>query len=144
VYGVGQNMGNLKQGMASIYLAMALKDNHITVKGAKDRFRDFVYIDDVVDAVIKALDRTNGELYEFYNVSTGQKQTVEEVINVITNELNTGVTVEYVEGTPGDQHGIFGNNEKIKNDLSWTSKYDFKSGMKKMIEWAVSSKKNRG
>jgi UDP-glucose 4-epimerase len=136
VYGVGQNMGNLKQGMASIYLAMALKDNHITVKGAKDRFRDFVYIDDVVDAVIKALDRTNGGLYEFYNVSTGQKQTVEEVINVITNELNTGVTVEYVEGTPGDQHGIYGNNEKIKNDLSWTPKYDFKSGMKKMTDWA--------
>ena len=71
VYGVGQNMDNLRQGMASIFLAMALKDRHVLVKGSKDRFRDFVYIDDVVDAVLKALHREQGEAFEVYNVSTG-------------------------------------------------------------------------
>ena len=53
VFGIGQNMDNLKQGMASIYLAMAIRNQHITIKGSKDRFRDFVYIDDIVNAVEK-------------------------------------------------------------------------------------------
>lgn len=60
VYGVGQNMDNLRQGMASIFLAMALKDRHVLVKGSKDRFRDFVYIDDVVDAVLKGASPRTG------------------------------------------------------------------------------------
>ena len=50
VYGPGQNMQNLKQGMVSIYLAYLMNDEPITVKGDKNRFRDFIYIDDVVDA----------------------------------------------------------------------------------------------
>jgi len=50
VYGPGQDMTNLRQGMISIYVSQALASNHIVVKGSFDRFRDFVYIDDVVDA----------------------------------------------------------------------------------------------
>ena len=49
VYGIGQNMENMKQGMASIYLAQAIKSKHIIIKGSGERFRDFVYISDVVD-----------------------------------------------------------------------------------------------
>ena len=47
-YGVGQNLDNLRQGMVSIFLAQALKNHHIDVKGSLQRFRDLVYIDDAV------------------------------------------------------------------------------------------------
>lgn len=142
VYGVGQNMSNLKQGMASIFMAMAIKDKHILVKGSKDRFRDFVYIDDVVDAVLKATERDGSvKPYEYYNVSTGIKQTVEQVINTICENLPFDVSVEYTSGTPGDQHGIFGDNSKIKNDLNWTPKIDFKTGISMMTKWALEEMK---
>lgn len=136
VYGAGQNMDNLRQGMASIFLAMALKDRHVLVKGSKDRFRDFVYIDDVVDAALKALYREQGEPFEVYNVSTGIPQTVETIIETIRKALPYEVTVEYTSGTPGDQFGIYGSNEKIRKELGWTPQIDFQTGMKKMIEWA--------
>ena len=55
VYGYGQDLDNLKQGMVSIYLAQALKNNKIIVKGSLDRFRDFVHIDDVVDCGLEQL-----------------------------------------------------------------------------------------
>lgn len=137
VYGVGQNMTNLKQGMASIYMAMAIKDKHITVKGSKERFRDFVYIDDVVDSVIKSINRDEGEQFEVYNVSTGKKNTVEQVIEEIKNNLPFDVSVEYIEGTPGDQRGVYGNNSKISDELKWNPKYDFKTGIRLMTEWAL-------
>ena len=137
VYGIGQNMDNLKQGMASIYLALAITDKKILVKGSKDRFRDFVYIDDVVNAVICALNRKKGNMYECYNVSTGKKTHVETIIDTIIKALPYDVEVKYIDGTPGDQHGIYGDNAKIKNELDWQSCIDFETGMNAMINWAL-------
>ena len=55
VYGPGQNLSDLKQGMVSIYLAQAQKENKILVKGSLNRVRDFIYIDDVVEVWKKAI-----------------------------------------------------------------------------------------
>ena len=51
VYGKGQNLDNLKQGMVSIYLAQMIRDKHIHIKGSPDRFRDFIHVDDVIEAL---------------------------------------------------------------------------------------------
>lgn len=134
VYGPGQNMDNLRQGMASIFLAMAIRNHHITVKGDKDRFRDFIYIDDVVEAVIHSIERDAG--YEVLNVCTGIPTTVEEVINVIKKHLPYDVSVEYVDGTPGDQFGIYGENKKLRELLGWQPTVKFEEGMTKMVAWA--------
>ncbi len=135
VYGPGQNLKNLRQGMASIFLAMAINDHHIHVKGSKDRFRDFVFIDDVVDAVLKALNRESG--YDVFNVCTGVPTTVETVVETIRNMLPHEISVEYADSTPGDQFGIYGDYSKINTALDWKPKYDFQTGMKMMIDWAV-------
>jgi len=141
VYGVGQNMTNLKQGMVSIFLALAINNKHIIVKGSKDRFRDFVYIDDVASAFIKCLFRTKGEMYEVYNISSGVKNTVDNIIQKIKNSLPYEVSIEFMKGTPGDQNGIFGNSEKIYKELGWKAETNFDSGMKKMIDWALEEAK---
>lgn len=139
VYGIGQNMNNLRQGMASIFLAMAIKNHSIIVKGSKDRFRDFVYIDDVVDAVISSLNRTEG--YDVFNVCTGIPTTVEKLISIITNKLPYDISVEYSGSTPGDQFGIYGDGSKIRSELGWYPKISIDKGMELMIDWAVNTMK---
>lgn len=136
VFGAGQNMDNLKQGMASIYLALAMKDRHIVVKGSKDRFRDFVYIDDVVDAVVSSIGRDKGHGFEIYNVSNNRKIHVHEIVEQIELSLPYNVTHEYIAGTPGDQRGVFGKWGKIHTQLGWEPKISFEDGLKKMIDWA--------
>ena len=64
---------------------------------------------------------------------------VEKVIGTIQSNLKYPVTVEYTKGTPGDQFGIYGNNNKIYSQLGWSPKIDFDEGMKKMIEWALNN-----
>jgi UDP-glucose 4-epimerase len=146
IYGKGQNLDNLKQGMASIYLAMAINNKKITVKGAKERFRDFVYIDDVIDAVNLLLSSSYStqDTFKIYNICTGKKTTVESVIDHIKNKLPFSVDVEYTTGTPGDQHGIIGNSEKIKTDLRWSPKYSFDKGIGEMIQWALEENNDKG
>lgn len=134
VYGPGQNMDNLKQGMISIFLAQALNESKILVKGSVDRFRDFVYIDDVVDAFIKALDCKIG--YEVVNVASGVKTTVAQVLNSIEHQFDNTLEIEIKGGTKGDQFGIYADNTKAKEVLHCEPQVDFKKGFELMFNWA--------
>ncbi len=80
VYGEGQNLENLKQGMVSIYLKQFFDDNfqEVEVKGSLDRFRDLIYIDDVVDITVETLNNPKFK-NQIVNVGTGKKTTVREI-----------------------------------------------------------------
>ena len=138
VYGPGQNLDNLDQGMASIFLAQSIRDKKILVKGSPDRFRDFVYIDDVVNVFIKALHITE-PVSHIYNVSTGIKTTVGEVIEHIKNNLPFDVKVEFKGSTRGDLIGQSGSFYKLKKDFQMSDMVSFGIGIKRMIEWALNS-----
>ncbi len=139
VYGPGQNLENMRQGMVSIFLAQAFENNSILVKGSGERFRDMVYIDDVVDAFLKCLD-SDIIGFKIYNVSTGLKTKVFDVINSIKLLFFSEIEVTYEGSTEGDVFGIFGNNQLIMSELGWSPKTTFSNGIKKMYEWIISTK----
>jgi UDP-glucose 4-epimerase len=134
VYGPGQNLKNLRQGMVSIYLAQAMQNKKVVVKGSRDRFRDLVYIDDVVDAFHKTLSmETNG--YNCYNIGSGEKYSVKNIINKINNLFNYSLDVEYVEPTPGDMFGIYSDSSLARKELSWKCNVLFDEGIQRMFDW---------
>lgn len=134
VYGPGQNMDNLRQGMVSIFLAQANTKSDIQIKGSLDRYRDFIYIDDVVSAFIAAFS-SDLKGHHYFNVCTGKKTTVGELISNIINLFPRKITSHIKDKTEGDIMGIHGDNTKIKNDLDWYPKYSLNQGLKKMYEW---------
>jgi UDP-glucose 4-epimerase len=137
VYGPGQNLKNMKQGMASIFVAQAIKNKHIHSLGSKDRYRDFVYVDDVVDAFIKALDGAEKNLFNVYTIATNRKTTVEQLVNEIKKSLPFEVSVKYEGSTPGDQFGIYCSYELINKNLGWDPHISLENGLKNMISWAL-------
>ena len=133
VYGPGQNMSKLRQGMVSIYLAQARREGNIVVKGSADRFRDFVYIDDVTEVVDKFIDHGLAG-FEIYNVCTGVKTKVSELLGCISQALGPNSTsIRYIDGTPGDQFGIVGDNSKLINALGKTEFFDIETGIDKFL-----------
>lgn len=135
VYGAGQNLSNLKQGMVSIYLAQFLNENsnEVLVKGSDERFRDLCYIDDVVDITIQSLD--NRLFYnDVFNVGTGRKTTVREIISTIKTNLSSEKLVKFEQSTRGDQFGIYADNSKL-DEIVKRDYIDFKSGLHKMLDW---------
>jgi UDP-glucose 4-epimerase len=135
VYGPGQNMENTKQGMVSIYLYFLMKGKPITVKGSGDRFRDFIYIDDVVSAWVKAIDepKTYGKKY---NLGSGDKTTVEKLLNLLAEKWGQpNYPIEYAPGTPGDAHGSQADIEETKDDLNWKPEMSIEEGIEKTVEW---------
>lgn len=137
-YGPGQNLKNFKQGIASIYLAQAISNRHIHIKGSGDRYRDMVYIDDVIDAFCSTLTNDlNG--YRVFNVCTEIETRVDKLVNEIMKSLPYYVTCEYSGSTPGDTHGYTGNNQKIKRELSWFPQVSLEEGIKNMVQWALNT-----
>ena len=137
VYGPGQDMGNLKQGMVSIFMAYLMNNEEILVKGNKDRFRDFIYISDVVDAWTAAMD--NPAAYgQTYNLATGKKTYVHELITEEIRSFNLDpdtYPVKYEGSTPSDQFGLFADITKLRSDLPWSPKTDLKTGLSRMAGW---------
>jgi UDP-glucose 4-epimerase len=134
VYGPGQNMKNLKQGMISIYMAYIAQRKPILVKGPLERFRDFVFVDDVVDALIASqAPSADGKTY---NVCTGRKTTVKEVLEIIVKAFGSDPNtypIEIVERTPRDIDGCYGNFGKIMSDLGWRPSVSLEEGIGKMV-----------
>ena len=128
-YGPDQDLSNLRQGMASIYLAQALAGKHIKVTGALDRYRDCIYIDDVVGALEMSFLKTTDN--KIYNVGTGKPTTVKELIDIILDvhdEPADSFKVENVGSHDGDQHGNYSNISKLRS-IGWEPKYDLRTGI---------------
>jgi len=138
VYGPGQNMENLRQGMVSIYMAYILKKEEILVKGSPDRYRDFIYIDDVVETYMRCLDnpKTFGKSY---NVAYGRKTYVKELVEAELKAFNYDpqeYPVKYSGSTPGDTFGIYADISLLKEDLGWEPKVPLEEGLSRMVSWA--------
>ena len=133
VYGPNQNLKNLRQGMISIYLAQLLKSNTIIVKGSLKRFRDFIYIDDVVK-ILDLCSKKKITKNKTYNVSTGQKTTVKKIISHISKITKKKIKIIVKKPTPGDQFGIYSKPYSLKKDLHIRNFTSLKDGITKMID----------
>jgi UDP-glucose 4-epimerase len=134
VYGPGQNMRNLRQGMVSIYLAQALASGSIEVKGQLDRYRDFIYIDDVVEAWWRAATYP-GAAGQTLNVGTGVATTVETLLKRIC-ALVPGSRYFVSAETPGDQRGIFADTNTLKEVLEIERFIPLDEGLERFSRWA--------
>ena len=137
VYGPGQDLANLRQGMVSIYIAQALKNKHIEIKGSLNRFRDFVFIDDVVTAW-EAVISKKLEGFNVFNIASGRRTSVEELVRKIQS-LISGVTTQEISGTLGDQPGIYADISAAEAVLDYKAKTDLDKG----IETFISSVKEK-
>lgn len=138
VYGPGQNLANMRQGMVSIFLAYILRKQDLIVKGAPDRYRDIIYVDDVIDAYLACLD--NPATYgKSYNVGTGRRTTVGELIDAELRAFGYApgeYPVKFTTSTPGDTFGIQADITALQAATGWTPQTDLHAGLARMVEWA--------
>ena len=131
VYGPGQNMENMKQGMFSIYLSQILKHKKVFIKGSLKRFRDFVFINDVVSALTLNFKKSGT-----YNVGFGKPYKVIDVLKILfklTNNNFSRKKIKFLTKHSGDPWGNFANISKIKK-AGWTPQFNLISGTKETLK----------
>ena len=137
VYGPGQDLSRTDQGIVSIFLDLIRNKNNIDVNGSLKRFRDLIYIDDVIKALILTLkDKKN--FNQIYNVGTGKKTTVKKLIQSISKLYGKEklLKVKVTNPTPGDILGCYSDQKKIKKDLKFRANFNLSKGLKLFKDWA--------
>jgi len=131
-YGPKQNLDEMKQGMVSIFLAYFLRHERVIVKGPVDRVRDFIYIDDIISAVVKIIE---SECYRsgVYNLSTARIVSVNEILMMIKEVTNIDKEIVVKGETRGDITGFGGGYDKFKKMYGWEPKISIEKGLSKMI-----------
>ena len=100
-------------------------------KGSDQIFRDFIYIDDVLQACIKACDpKQNGS----YNVATGIPRSFQEIADILQNELNTNLGTEYFPNPyDGYQMNTQADISSTRENLDFKPKFSLEKGIKTYI-----------
>jgi UDP-glucose 4-epimerase len=94
--------------------------------------RDFVYVDDLVEVVIKAV---NGEGSGTYHVSSGSDISIKEMFDATTKAMNIDYPVEEKERNPDDAPSILLDPSHTSNTFNWTAKTTLEDGVKMAVEY---------
>jgi dTDP-L-rhamnose 4-epimerase len=135
VYGPGQSLSNPYTGILSIFSTRIKNGNDINIFEDGKETRDFVYIDDVVDATILGLEK-NSANYQVFNVGSGIATDVLTVANTLKNSYKSNVEIK-VSGNYrlGDIRHNYADITKIKERLNFKPNYDFATGIDNFINW---------
>lgn len=127
VYGQGQD----KRFMIPTVIEQMRHADVIRVKDLEPR-RDYVYIDDLVDALIITLGRTAG--YEVFNVGSGMSLKVSEVIETIQSVAHTRKAVVCDNDRRANEiDDVVADIRKAANELGWSPKYSFRQGIREIL-----------
>jgi len=135
VYGPGQSLTNPYTGILSIFSTRLLNGNDIDIYEDGEESRDFVYIDDVVNATIMALEKTKAN-NKIFNVGSGVATTVSQVANTLKEFYNSNVNIT-ISGKYrlGDIRHNYADLSKIKEALGFSPKFNFNSGISEFVKW---------
>ncbi len=136
VYGPGQSLSNPYTGILSIFSTRMLNGNDIDIYEDGEESRDFVFIDDVVEATILALEKEEAN-HQVFNVSSGEPTTVSQVANSLKSLYNSNTNIS-ISGSfrLGDIRHNYADLNKIKNLLGFKVKFDFQTGISRFVDWA--------
>jgi len=119
----------------------AIKGESIPLYGDGSNFRDWLFVDDNIDALISIA--LYGKLGVSYLIGCKTQISNNDVILKICNFLNYHMPRNYnyqsliknVEDRPGHDFGYSIDPKKIKNELNWSPKYDFDKGLEETLKW---------
>lgn len=140
VYGPGQSLSNPYTGILSIFSTQIRNGNSIQIFEDGKETRDFVYIDDVVNATILGIEKeeANGEVF---NVGTGVAVDVLTVANSLLDAYKTEVPVTITSKFRiGDIRHNYADLTKINTVLGFEPKVFFEEGIANFAKWVVLQK----
>lgn len=132
VYGPRQGDGG-EGGVISIFTRLINEGQGLTIFGDGEQTRDFIYVDDVVEANIKAMNHP--ELTGVYNISTNTSTSVNKLVSYFKSISNKDLLVYYEAERTGDIRHSRLCNQKAKVDFDFLATVDLERGLRDTISY---------
>jgi len=122
--------------MAYFKFAKAIFDNKpIDVYNNGDMLRDFTYIDDVIEGVIAAINRTPLSMYALYNLGNNHPEKLTDFIETLEKALGRKAEKVYLGMQTGDVPATIADIDITRRDLRWEPKTSMTEGLKLFTDW---------
>lgn len=131
VYGIRQDPKG-EGGVIAIFMDKLFKGESPIIFGDGTATRDFIYVEDIVEANIKALHKGSKEVF---NIGTGKATSINELFYLMKKIMDIDIEVEYGQERKGDIKHSYFNISKAKEKLGWTPRFELEEGLYKTIEY---------
>ena len=131
VYGPRQDPHG-EAGVMSIFTGKLINNETPTIYGDGKQTRDYVYVLDVVDALIKS---SESDENLFLNIGTGIETSVNELVSILSQKISWDGEPEYAPKREGELLRSVLNNEIAKSQIGWEPKYTLDTGLDELISW---------
>lgn len=135
-YGPGQNLYG-RQGLIAVTLGKLIDSVPVVVRGDGSAVRDYIYIEDLADAVFQLIDK--GVANDTFNIGSGVGYSVNEILTMIKSLTGDKLQINYVPSSKSDVYKMILDNQKLRNtvELDLT---DIRTGIEKFIDYAKSNR----
>jgi UDP-glucose 4-epimerase len=139
VYGPRQALDNPYQGVLGIFLGNLLRGEQLTIFGDGEQTRDFVYVGDVAEAWVGALE--NPASYgEVFNLGSGRETSINRLAELAVAAVDRprhGHGVRYAPARPGELRRVAADVSRARAVLGWEPRTPFAEGLAETARWAV-------
>lgn len=118
--------------MNAIFIDLMLAGERPRIFGSGEQLRDYLYVDDVVDANVLALDRGNGVTM---NLGTGVGTSVNQIYRMLQTALGFRDDPIYVPARPGEVQRNYLDASRARQVLGWEPRVPLAEGLRRTIEW---------
>jgi nucleoside-diphosphate-sugar epimerase len=135
VFGPRQDPGSPYSGVISLFATAVLEGRSPTIFGDGEQTRDFTYVANVVDGVLRACEAP-GAAGEVINVATGRRISLNDLLKTLNAIAGASVEPVYAEPRVGDVKDSLADIAKAKQLLGYTPLVALDEGLKRTLAWA--------
>jgi len=135
VFGRRQNPDGAYAAVIPKFIKMLLNDEVPTINGDGKQSRDFTYIENVIEANLKACLASHEAAGNAFNVAYGGREYLIDIYNTLTTALGKDIKPNFGPDRKGDIKHSNADISKARNLLGYDPDYDFKRGLNEAIEW---------
>lgn len=134
VFGPRQDPSSPYSGVISIFIDRISKGLPATIYGDGTQNRDFVYVTDVVQALVKSMDHNNLK-FRAYNVGRGSSITVSNLWKTLCGIANVNLAPTYGPARNGEIHTSLADVSAISSDLGYKPETNLEDGLRKILRY---------
>ncbi len=132
VYGPRQNPHG-EAGVNAIFIGLMLEGKRPRIFGTGDQVRDYLYVSDVVEGNVIALEKGSGEMV---NLGTGVGTSVNDIVRELNAILGTRIEPIQEAARPGEIQRIYLDATRARRVLGWAPTVSFAEGLRRTVEWS--------
>ena len=119
----------------SLFTDAMLHDRSIKVFNNGDMLRDFTYIDDIVDGVVRVVESDSLPQYDIYNIGNHRSEKLLDVINILARALGVAPKMEMFPMQPGDVYATYASIDKLHEAVGYKPTTTIQAGIPVFARW---------